>query len=316
MTRSSPGHRARSDRPAPTFPSRPRSEGAGTTGNPPRARTIEAASSQIATATALPMRRFRGRRSCAPPHAARPSGAPRASATWKAAIAKKPSAATIETTGAIQRPSQAVSTRIRSPSLTRACPPSRKGIGAAACGGGQLRQPRRGDRPGVQEIGSEALLLRRPGGGVRRARQPGHQDPRVEDDRVAQAAQLAHQVARAEALSPVGEQRPRAAIRRGTHAALLDEAPDPAGALRLEVGQRARRHTPGDHQLGLAVAHDRANGLDVRDLELAAAGQGRRSRGGRQRVQRAAGCRAAVWQAQQRQVERRVDVEAGPGARC
>jgi hypothetical protein len=84
----------RSSRPATAHVAQPATDtGIGDASNPAPASTISAASTQTPAATALATRMLRGRRSWAPPHAARPRGAPTASATWNAAIPTHPIAA-------------------------------------------------------------------------------------------------------------------------------------------------------------------------------------------------------------------------------
>jgi hypothetical protein len=108
--------------------------------NPARPKTTKAASTQNIAANALAIRRPFGSRTWDPFHAARPSGAPRARASWKTAMAKKPIAAATAAVPAGCR--FVVNVAIRSSSLeTQSFAESDQESAAALCGAASMVAP-------------------------------------------------------------------------------------------------------------------------------------------------------------------------------
>ena len=125
------------------------------------------------------------------------------------------------------------------------------------------------------------------------------------------------------ATSSAGEERAISAARidrgacpgaaRRAHPALLDDGANAAGGLGLEQLPGRRRHAPGDHQLGCAVPDHRPQRVEVRHLQRPIAGQPRHLQESAHGAVQRPNTVQAGRQPQEREVERRVDVEPRPG---
>ena len=163
---------------------------------------------------------------------------------------------------------------------------------------------------------------------AKRSSAGGHADASAEPATAAMRTRVSSTTASprraSSATSSVGELRARSAPRteRGRWLAGAERIPRSSMTARVRHAvsasrnaERRRRQPPRHHELRMPVAQHGAQRLQPRDLEPAAAGQLRHGEEARHRLRRPPPLGHAGRQAEEREVERGVDVEARPRGR-